>query len=68
MHSLRDKLSELLQSDNKSGLARSLGISRSKLARYQADPYSMPLVILKRVADLRGYTVTLDPSKQSYTL
>lgn len=68
MHSLREKLPELLRSENKSSLARALGISRSTLARYQKDPYSMPLVILKRVADLRGYTVRLDQSETSFTI
>lgn len=68
MHSLRNILPDLLRSDNNSGLARALGISRSTLARYQKNPDVMPVGLLKRVADINGYKVRIEPKTQTYTL
>lgn len=64
----RNKLSDILKTDNKTALAKALGISRPTLDRYRRDPEEMPLKVLRRAASIKGYKVDIIPSKETYTL
>lgn len=66
--SKRNIMAEFLKTENKTALAKALGISRPTLDRYRRDPEEMPLKVLRRAASIKGYKVDIIPSKETYTL
>lgn len=68
MYSLRDKLPEMLATENKTALAKALGIGRTTLYRWQKDPEQIPVCKLRILAKIKGYTVVLQPDGTTYTL
>lgn len=66
--SKRNIMAEFLKTENKTALAKALGISRPTLDRYRREPGKMPAEVLIRAATLKGCEISTEWGGTTYTL
>lgn len=63
----RDMMDVLLRTDNKTKLAKALGISRPTLDRYIRNPDTMPIRLVHILARVKGYRLHIDTIPHTYS-
>lgn len=58
----------LSQGENDSAVARKLKVSRQTIARWKKNPDSMPMGMCRRLANIKGYTLTATRKERDYEL
>lgn len=58
----------LNQGENDSAVARKMGVSRQTIARWKKNPDSMPMGMCRRLAIIKGYTLTAIRKERDYEL
>lgn len=56
----------LSQGDNDTAMAKKMGVSRQTISRWKNNPDSMPMGMARKLALIKGYTLTAIRKERSY--